>query len=145
MKIPKALRKIAVDANPILSALIGGKAQSIFRLPEITLVTTEHTIREVIGHIPDLAEHIQERGATVEPADLHFALVVAPLEVFDRNFYATHLKKAAKLIEKRDPEDVDLLALALKLSVPIWTNDQDYSATAVTWFSTAQILSKFGL
>jgi len=45
------------------------------------------------------------------------------------------------LIGERDPDDVDLLALALKLDIPIWTNDRDFEKTGVATYTTAQLLS----
>jgi len=51
---------------------------------------------------------------------------------------------ARKRIGKRDPDDVDLLALALELKIPIWSNDGDFEGTGIEWYPTAQLLKKLG-
>lgn len=139
----KKLRRLAVDANPILSALIHGRAHKILSSPDF--FTTEHTVREVIAHVPEMVEKANKRGVRIQQADLYFALVVAPLQVCSQDFYQEKLEAARQRIEKRDPEDVDLLALAIKLSVPVWTNDQDYATSGVRIFTTSQLLKKLGM
>ncbi len=132
----------------ILSALIGGAAQHIFlAYPEFVkeLATTEHTVREVIGYIPKLAKKPTVRKASISEADLYFALVVAPLTIYSKDFYKDRLKEAHKRIEARDPEDVDLLALALKLRAPIWSNDQDFRGLGIQWWTTARLLKRLAL
>ena len=142
------LSRLAVDANPILSALIGGAALRVFRAcPERVgeLATTEATVREVIEYIPELAKKPKVREAGITEADLYFALVVAPLTIYTREFYEEKRGAAHKRIGERDPDDVDLLALALKLGAPVWTNDQHFRDTGVKWFTTARLLRHLGL
>lgn len=142
------LSRLVVDANPILSALIGGAANRVFRAcPERVgeLATTEHTVREVIEYIPELAQKPKVREAGITEADLHFALVVAPLTIYSREFYEEKREAAYKQIGERDPDDVDLLALALKLGAPVWTNDQHFREAKVKWWTTARLLRHLGL
>jgi predicted nucleic acid-binding protein len=48
-------------------------------------------------------------------------------------------------IARRDPDDVDVLALALHLGVDVWSNDSDFDVADVKWHTTAQLLKRFGL
>jgi len=142
------LSRLAVDANPILSALIGGAALRVFQAcPERVgeLATTEHTVREVLEYIPELAKKPRVQKAGISEADLYFALVTAPLTIYTRGFYEEELEAAHKEIGERDPEDVDLLALALKLNAPIWSNDQHFRGLKVKWWTTARLLLHLGL
>jgi len=142
------LSRLAVDANPILSALIGGAANRVFRAcPERVgeLATTEHTVREVIEYIPELARKPKVQKAGITEADLYFSLVVAPLTIYTREFYEEKLEVAYQQIGERDPEDVDLLALALKLGASVWTNDQHFREAKVKWWTTARLLRHLGL
>ncbi len=43
------------------------------------------------------------------------------------------------------PEDKDTLALALKLRIPIWSNDKDFQIAKIEVYNTAELLNKFGL
>lgn len=128
--------KLAVDANPILSAGIGGSALKGFWDSRLSLHTTAHTLREVLKYAPKLA-----RKADIPLQEVLASLYLLPLTVHGRAFYQSKLPKAHKLIGERDPDDVDLLALALKLDIPIWTNDRDFEKTGVATYTTAQLLS----
>lgn len=114
MKILKDIEKLAVDANPILSAIIGGKARSVFfDAGHISFYTTLFNFKEVEKYIPALAS---KRSLPLDY--LYLALSTLPISVCDVEFYKDTLKKAERLIGDRDPDDVHLLALAMKLSCP---------------------------
>ncbi len=141
MKISNGIDKLVVDANPVLSALIGGRAKDVFLSPHIgELVTTRHTLGEVERYIPELAKKPRIAAAGVAQADLWAAFAVMPLTVYLREHYWKTLPEATGRIADRDPADADLLALALMLNAPIWTNDNDFEATGVECFSTAELL-----
>jgi len=55
------------------------------------------------------------------------------------------LKEAERRIARRDPDDVDLLALALALRIPVWSNDKDFDAARVKRYTTAQWLRALGI
>ena len=44
-------------------------------------------------------------------------------------------------IAHRDPRDVDVLALALALERPLWTNDKDFDDTMAQVLTTAELLA----
>lgn len=50
---------VAVDANIILSALLGGKPSSILFDPRFRFVSTEFTIQEVEKYLPILGEKLK--------------------------------------------------------------------------------------
>jgi predicted nucleic acid-binding protein len=133
--------KLAADANVLLSAVIGGRANLILKHPRIHEVfTTEHTFDEVEEYAPILA---QKRHL---PADLLVLAVAAlPVTVVPRNEYARRLSAASKRIGSRDPDDVDLLALALQLRIPIWSNDRDFESLRLDLFTTEDLLRQLGV
>ncbi len=51
---------------------------------------------------------------------------------------------SAKCIEDRAPDDVPLLALALAMGIPVWSNDDDFRTAGVVWYTTARLLKKLG-
>ncbi len=59
--------------------------------------------------------------------------------------YAEFIPRAAGLIGKRDPDDVELLALALALQIPVWTNDRDFEIAGIERCTTAGLLKILGL
>lgn len=51
------------------------------------------------------------------------------------------MREAGRRIAKRDPDDVETLALAIHLGVPVWSNDDDFRGAGVTWYTTARLLA----
>ncbi|MBI4378131.1 MAG: PIN domain nuclease [Nitrospinae bacterium] len=137
MKILKGLEKLAVDANPILSAILGGSARKVFLKSEtsIPLYTTVFNFREVERYIPILSA---KRGISAE--GLYLALSILPLIICDENFYREKIRKARTLTGKRDPDDIHLLALALKLECPLWSNDKDFEGIEITVYKTLELI-----
>jgi len=133
-------RRLVVDANPILSALLterGAASRIFWRTPTIEFATTAHTISEVRKYLPTLASAIMRSEELLE-----MSLRLLPLAIHDRKAYESRLRDAQLRIGKRDPNDVDLLALALQLGAPIWSNDHDFSVAGVRWFTTAALLAQ---
>ncbi len=135
----KDIEKLAVDANPILSAIIGGKARSVFLdADDISFYTTIFNFKEVEKYIPVLAS---KRSLPLD--DLYLALSTLPISVCDIEFYKDTLKKAESLIGDRDPNDIHLFGLALKLSCPIWSNDRDFDDVGIKIYSTFALIRKY--
>ena len=133
-------KRLVVDANPILSALLterGAASRIFWRTPAIEFATTAYTISEVRKYLPTLAKAI---ARSKELLDMSLRLL--PLVIHDRRAYRARLGHAQRRIGKRDPNDVDLLALALQLEAPKWSNDHDFSVARVPWFTTARLLAQ---
>lgn len=128
---------LVVDANPILSALLGGKAKRLFFESGITeFAVADTVIEEVRRYLPKLAEKLG-----VSRDFLAYALDLLPLTTCSPKTYRRSLKTARIQIAHRDPGDVEILALALALQRPLWTNDKDFGATSVQTLTTAELLA----
>ena len=129
--------KFVVDANPILSALLGGKAKRLFFEAGITEFSVAGTvIEEVRAYVPKVAQKLD-----VSREFVFYALDLLPLTVCSSKMYRRSLKKANMQIAHRDPRDVEVLALALELNQPLWTNDKDFKDTTIQVFTTAELLA----
>ncbi len=71
---------------------------------------------------------------------LRLELELLSLTTYKRESYRDFVPEAKRRIAERDKNDVDLLALALKLDYPIWTNDHDFEQTGPTLYTTAKLL-----
>lgn len=137
----KPIERLVVDANPVLSAVLGGAAREVFfhlGIEEFAIALP--TLREVETYIPRLAAKPKVAQAGVTEELLFAALTLLPLTVYPRRFYRAALKEAQRRIGSRDPKDVDVLALALKLGAPIWSNDEDFADVGVPRYTTAELL-----
>lgn len=112
---------VVIDANVILSALLGGKPSSILFDGRFQFVTTVFTIKEVKKYFPRL-----EKKLGISQEKLTLLLEELPIHVYNRSFYKNKLKEARKLIAHIDKKDVEILALAIKLEAFIWSQDKHF-------------------
>lgn len=111
--------KLAADAHVLLSAVLGGRAKLVLEHPKVEEVVTREDL-------------------------VLLSVATLPVNVVARAGYAAGAPEAEKRIGHRDPDDADLLALALYLGVPVWSNDNDFEDDGVEWYTTAGWLKKLG-
>ena len=127
---------LIVDANPLLSALLGGVARDVVFSGRFTLYSTQHTLFEVEKYLPLLAQRL---GRT--EMDLFREFQLLPIIACQPLVYDLRLREANRLIGHRDPKDVQILALTLQLGYPIWTEDRDFDhLPGVVVRKTAELL-----
>ena len=133
--------RLVADANVLLSAVLGARARLVLSHPEVEQVfTSEVTFAEVQEYASAMALN---RRLSVDAVLL--AVAALPLILVERHVYAHALSRARKLIGKRDPDDVEILALALHAEAPLWSNDNDFEGTGVEWYTTAELLRHLGI
>jgi predicted nucleic acid-binding protein len=87
-------------------------------------------------YIPDLSERrgfdpaiglsvLEEIGRMVEPVD--------------RSLYEDFENLARERVHTRDPDDWPIVAVALLLDFPIWTEDQDFFGSGVATWTTDRV------
>lgn len=130
---------MVVDANPLLSAMRGGRARAVLFSGKFTFITAEHTTWEVKKYLSELSA----KSGVPEDA-LFYAFDRFPIVAVHPAVYDKQREQAESLIADRDPKDVDVLvALALALKAPIWTEDGDFDdIQEVQVFTTAMMLAK---
>lgn len=133
--------RLAADANVLLSALIGGRARLVLVSPRIAeVLTTEKTFAEVEEYA-----FVLGRKKKIDTDVLLLALAAMPVTILGQSNYIASLPRARRQIARRDPDDVDLLALALELKIPLWFNDRDFERTGVELLTTEDLLRQLGL
>jgi predicted nucleic acid-binding protein len=135
-------RTLIVDANPLLSALLGGAALPILCDPDLRFITTEKTTWEVKKYLPVIVEKLNRAGKTAwTEARLERLFHQLPVAAFGDDFYGSFLPEAKRLIGTRDAEDVDLLALTLQTKLPLWTEDHDFDEiTGIMVIRTSELI-----
>ena len=133
--------RLAADANVLLSAVLGGRARLILESLQIDeVLTTESVVAEVREYAVVLAKK------RTLPADiLLLAVASLPVTIVERSAYGGSLALAKKRIGRRDPDDVEILALAIQFEIPIWSNDNDFEDAGVRWHRTEDLLREPGL
>lgn len=125
--------KLVVDANPILSALLDGKAKRLFS------ESGHHRIcRCRLSHRRSEALPPQGGRKTWRESGLSCLCIgsVTAHHLLSK-IYRRSLKTARIQRAHRDQDDVEALALALKR--PPWTNDKNFGVTSVQTLTTAEL------
>ena len=129
---------IVVDANPLISALLGGAAREIVFSGIVMLYSTQYTLFEVEKFLPRLA-----RRLSLSEVDLLEKYQLLPVIACQPAQYETCLEAANRLIGGRDARDAPVLALALAMKCPIWTEDRDFEDLSdVTVLRTSELLMR---
>lgn len=132
--------RLVADANVLLSALIGGRAARVLMHPAVAeVLTTAATFAEVQEYAPVLGAR---RGLTEDRVLL--ALAALPVSLVPASSYSMQMREARRRMAHRDPDDVELLALAIETELPIWSNDEDFAEGGVPRYTTAELLKLLG-
>jgi len=129
-------KALVLDANILIRAVLGKRVRSIlevhadnisFHIPETAYSEAEeHLTALVLKRGDDPAKAL---GLLRSLADLG---TIVSLDV-----YGDFEAEARKRLGARDPEDWPVLATALALGCPIWTEDTDFFGCGVaTWTSS---------
>lgn len=110
------------------------------KAPDLIVATTEVAIEEMHEHAGEFADLYK-----LDVDTLHAAIEALPVERYSETDYISEVKQARKLIAQRDPDDVHIVALALKLGVPIWSNDGDFRDLPIEIHTTARLLKILGV
>lgn len=133
--------KIAAGANVLLSAVIGGRARLVLDHPEIEeVVTTKATFAEVREYAVQLG-----RNKKLAPDMMLLTVAALPVSIISPEVYEGAMLEAHRLIAKRDPDDVEILALTIHLKIPLWSNDNDFEGCGIERYTTAELLSSLGI
>jgi predicted nucleic acid-binding protein len=98
-------------------------------------VGTQAVGEEIAHHLPRLAA---KRG--LDQALLFAALQVMPISWKPVSDYVDLEDEARRRIAARDPDDWPTVALALKLDLPVWSQDKDLRDAGVDVFTTGDLL-----
>ncbi|HEV2194148.1 MAG TPA: PIN domain-containing protein [Candidatus Acidoferrum sp.] len=66
----------------------------------------------------------------------HVSRIVGPV---DQTLYQGHENLARERTEPRDPRDWPVVAVALLLDIPVWTEDQDFFGSGVSTWTTDRV------
>lgn len=111
-------------------------ARKLLMKMDLKLFSPEFSLEEINKYESDILSKtkISKKEFSKLKTDLAIAIEFIPLEE-----YAEFLKNASKI--SPDPNDSDFFALALKLNIPIWSNDSSLKKqTKVKITSTSDLL-----
>lgn len=128
-------KAIVLDANILFRAVLGIKvpAQLNCYKADIDFFTPAFCYDELRKHLPKITKARNLPVVPFNEAIDALEKVVLPL---GKEIYAHQEEEAKERISVRDINDWPIVALALTLNCPVWTEDQDFFGTGLaTWNS----------
>lgn len=128
-------RRIVLDANILIRAVLGVRVRELIEQygEETSFFAPSLAFAEAIRHLPAIAE---KRGADPTPLLEALDRLRTIVETVDEDVTAPLEQFAMARIGARDPMDWPVVAAALALACPIWTEDRDFFGVGVpTWTS----------
>ena len=130
-----AVRALVIDANILIRATLGIRARNIIKTYSsmVALCVPEPAWHDAEKHVALLAA---KRHGDPEKLLRVLRLIADLVQVAGEDTYLDFAPEARRRLARRDPDDWPILACALALDCPIWTEDADFFGCGVaTWTS----------
>ena len=131
-------KAIILDANILIRAVLGKRVRELIvsSAETVQFFAPEVAYADARKYLPALLE---KRGANSESAmTVLDALepIVRPLEL---DVYAGMRAQAVQRISRRDADDWPVLACAMTIACPVWTEDADFFGTGIATWTTDRV------
>jgi predicted nucleic acid-binding protein len=126
---------LVVDANILVRAVLGKRVREVIETyaEEASFFVPDVAFAEAEEHLPAL---VLKRAGDPGKALAFLRTLGRLVEVMGSDVYTEFETEARERLAQRDPEDWPILATALALGCPIWSEDTDFFGCGVaTWTS----------
>ena len=132
---------LVIDANVLLRAVLGSRVSDLLERFALTatFLASEVAFEEAREH---MAAILKKRGVSskaLQPALEKLEALRAIVRPMERAEYEQMRAAALVRIGRRDPDDWPVLACALMVGCPIWTEDRDFFGTGVATWTSASV------
>jgi predicted nucleic acid-binding protein len=132
-------KAVVIDANIILRAAFGKQVAGVLsKFENAGFYTPEHCLSEARKNVPVIAKRKKvDISSALQLLDqlIEEGLVLC----IDHDSYGGLKERALRRTAKHDPTDWPVIAVALLLSAPIWTEDRDFFGTGIATWATDRI------
>jgi predicted nucleic acid-binding protein len=129
---------LVLDANILIRAVLGSRV--LFLLSKyaahVEFLAPDTAFQEAREHIPGI---LDRRMVPVAPALAVLELVAGLVQMVESETYSRFQALARERIDRRDEDDWPVLATALALGCPIWTEDTDFFGCGVATWTTDRV------
>jgi predicted nucleic acid-binding protein len=129
---------LVLDANILIRAVLGSRVLSLLRkyADQTEFLAPDTAFDEAREHLPQILER---RHVPLAPALALLELVAALVQTLEVEAYSRFESIARERIGRRDQDDWPILASALALDCPIWTEDTDFFGCGVATWTTDRV------
>ncbi len=129
---------LVLDANILMRAVLGKHARALLAKygERIELVAPDVAFDEARKHLPQV---IERRKLQQEPFMAYFASLADIVQTVELESYSAFETIARQRLARRDEDDWPILAAALTLRCPIWTEDTYFFGCGVATWTTDRV------
>ena len=134
-----ALHKtLVLDANILVRAVLSAKVRTWLEpsTSNIRFFTPDVCFDDAHKYVPLIFE---KRKLPSEPAMEVLAGISRIVQIVEADIYGDYREEAKQRIAVRDPDDWPIVATALALNCPIWTEDADFFGAGIATWTTDRI------
>ena len=131
-------RPIVIDANILVRSVLGERVRNILIEHHLTVefFIPDICVSDARKYLPMLFEKRKLRSEiAIEVLDNILKL----LTIVDIDLYEQHQSEAEERMKNRDIDDWPIVATALTLDCPIWTEDKDFFGSGISTWTTDRI------
>lgn len=131
-------RALVLDANILVRAVLGQRVRELIlaHAQDVLLFAPDVAYADARKYLPDL---LDKRGIAAGPAMNVLDRLEAVVRPLDAEVYRSHQTAALQRIAQRDADDWPILACALALDCPVWTEDTDFFGAGVATWTTDRV------
>jgi predicted nucleic acid-binding protein len=131
-------RALVVDANILVRAVLGRRVREIIETyaEQVSLFVPEVAYAEAEEHVPAL---VIRRSGDPDKAVKFLRSLRGLVELIGSEVYGGFENTARERLGGRDPDDWPILASALAIGCPIWTEDTDFFGCGVPTWTTSRV------
>ena len=129
---------LVLDANILMRAVLGKQARALLAKygERIEFVAPDVAFDEARKHLPEV---IERRKLETEPFMAYFDSLANVVQLVKSETYSGFEAIARQRLVRRDEDDWPILAAALALRCPIWTEDTDFFGCGVATWTTDRV------
>lgn len=131
-------KRLVLDANILLRAVFGVRVRSLLELYEdsVSFYAPDICFADARKYTLSLST---KRGIDAEPGLAVLNQLSRLVEIIDRSLYEEHESSARERVISRDEDDWPIVASALLLNCPVWTEDRDFFGSGISTWTTETV------
>jgi predicted nucleic acid-binding protein len=136
-------KAIVLDANILIRAVLGKRVRELIfnNVSTVKFFAPDVAYADAQKYLPVL---LKKRGVDSSAAMQVLDRLEAVVQSIDAELYDGMQVQALQRIAVRDADDWPVLACAMTLGCPVWTEDADFFGTGVATWTTDRVLLYFG-
>ncbi len=140
--ISTSRRSLVLDANILIRAVLGKRVRNLIYeyVDRAHFFTPTICVADASKYLPEI---LNARGIDTTPVMTVFTLLMQYVQVLEDEWLMEYEVVAKARMRRRDLDDWPVLAAALALRCPVWTQDADFFGVGIATWTTEHVASYF--